>query len=62
MSHLIACTTKRKILQALTSERVVKAMRMELVESYKEANEVSVPLDDAGTKSVISDVFGVEEL
>lgn len=62
MSHLIACTTKRKILQALTSDRVVKAMRMELVESYKAANEVSVPLDDAGTKSVISDVFGVEDL
>jgi transcription initiation factor IIE alpha subunit len=62
MSHLIACTTRRKILQALTSDRVVKAMRMELVESYKEANEVSVPLDDAGTKSVIADVFGVEDL
>lgn len=62
MSHLIACTTRRRILQALTSERVVKAMRMELVESYREANGVNVPLDDAGTMSVIADAFGVEDL
>ncbi|MDG9931250.1 MULTISPECIES: type I restriction enzyme HsdR N-terminal domain-containing protein [unclassified Pseudomonas] len=62
MSHLIACTTRRKILQALTSDRVVKAMRMELIESYRESNGVNVPLDDAGTKSVIADAFGVEDL
>lgn len=62
MSHLIACTSKRRILQALTSDRVVKAMRMELIDSYKEANGVGVSLDDAGAKSVISDVFGVEDL
>lgn len=62
MSHLIGCTTKRKILQALTSDRVVKAMRMELVESYKQANDVNVPLDDAGTRSVIADAFGLEDL
>ena len=62
MSHPIAATTKRKILQALTSDRVVKAMRMELVDSYRAAQGVGVALDDAGTRSVISDVFGIEEL
>jgi hypothetical protein len=62
MSHLIAATTKRKILQALTSDRVVKAIRMELVDGYRTAQGVSVPLDDVGARSVISDVFGIEEL
>ena len=37
-------------------------MRMELTESYKETNGVSVPLDYAGTRSVIADAFGVEDL
>lgn len=62
MSHLLAATTKRKLLQALTSDRVVKAMRMELMDSYRAAQGVSVALDDPGTRSVISDVFGIEEL
>lgn len=62
MSHLIAATSKRKILQALTSERVIKAMRVELVDSYRAAQDVTVALDDAGARSVISDVFGIEEL
>lgn len=62
MSHLVAATSKRKILQALTSERVVKAMRTELIESYRQANEISINLDDMATKGVISDVFGVEDL
>ncbi|MGE8497381.1 MAG: type I restriction enzyme HsdR N-terminal domain-containing protein [Pseudomonas sp.] len=62
MSHQIACTSKRQILQTVTSERVIKAMRLELIESYRNQNGVSVSLDDETVKEVVSDVFGVEDL
>ncbi len=62
MSHLIASTSKKRILQALTADRVIRALRAELVESYKQTNGVSVPLDEAATRSVISDLFGLEDL
>lgn len=62
MSHFIGCTSKKRILKALGSDRVVKALRLELASSYLEecGQRVNIRDEDAGT--VLEEALGLSEL
>lgn len=62
MSHLVACTSKKRILQALASERVVKALRLELATTYKDEQDKNVSLDDEIVESALQDALGLGDL
>jgi predicted Zn finger-like uncharacterized protein len=61
-SHEVACITKKRIQQALDSERVIKALRLELVQSYKEEHEQNVKLDDETVADALQEALGFSEL
>lgn len=61
MSHLIACTSKKQLFKALESERVIKALRLEMAEIYKEQEGVNVKLDDEMIEGVLQDALGQNE-
>lgn len=60
--HFVSCTSKKRILQALTSERVTKALRLELTASYEQENEQRVNLADEDTREVLEEMLGLTEL
>lgn len=62
MSHLIACTSKKQLFKALESERVIKALRMEMASMYKEQEGVNVKLDDEIMEGVLQDALSQNEL
>ncbi|MBE9111798.1 type I restriction enzyme HsdR N-terminal domain-containing protein [Nodosilinea sp. LEGE 07298] len=62
MSHLVACTSKKRILQALASERVVKALRLELATTYKDEQDKNVSLDDGVVESALQNALGLGDL
>ena len=62
MCHTIACTSKRRVLTALESERVIKAIRLELVTTYKDEHGENVPLDDCQMREIVNDTFGLSDL
>lgn len=61
-SHLVACTSKKNVLKALTSERVIKALRLELADSYKEQQGKALPLDDEKVREALQDAIGIHDL
>ncbi|NEZ61986.1 type IV restriction endonuclease [Leptolyngbyaceae cyanobacterium CCMR0082] len=60
--HFISCTSKKRILKALASERVIKALRLELGSSYEEENEQRVNLTNDDVSGVLEDMLGLAEL
>lgn len=60
--HTVACTSKRRILNAIESERVIKALRLELTSKYKEDHGENVSLDDEQMLEIVQDTFGLLEL
>jgi predicted type IV restriction endonuclease len=62
MSHFIACTSKKRILKAMSSERVIKALRVELAATYKEDQGTSVSLDDESVDNALQDALGLRDL
>lgn len=61
-SHYIACTSKKRILKALASERVTKALRLQLTASYKEEYDERVNLQDEDVGAVLEEALGLTEL
>ena len=61
-SHEVACITKKRIQQALDSERVIKALRLELAQSYKEEHDQNVKLDDETVADALQEALGFSEL
>jgi len=61
-SHEVACTSKKRILRALESERVVKALKTQLATSYKDEYNVNVKLDEQMVSDSIQDTLGQNEL
>ena len=61
-SHYIACTSKKRILKALASERVTKALRLELTSSYEEEYEKRVNLKGEDVEAVLEEALGLTEL
>ena len=62
MSHLLACTSKKRILNACLSERVVKAFRLELSSVYKDEHNISVKLDDEEVTNALREAFSLIDL
>jgi predicted Zn finger-like uncharacterized protein len=62
MSHLMACTSKKRILQALASERVIKALRVELASTYKDEQDKNLNLDDEIVESALQNALGLGDL
>lgn len=61
-SHYIACTSRKRILKALGSERVTKALRLELTSSYDEEYDERVNLKDDDVGAVLEEALGLAEL
>jgi len=61
-SHERACTNKKRVLKALESERVLKALRMELQNTYKVEHDYAVKLDDESVGYYLEDALGLSEL
>jgi len=61
-SHEVACTNKKRILKALESERVIKALKTQLSTSYKDEYEVNVKLDEETVSDSLQDALGMSEL
>lgn len=61
-SHEVACITKKRIQKALESERVTKALRLELVSSYKSEHDFNVNLDDETVSDALQEALGIIEL
>ncbi|MDA0267640.1 MAG: type I restriction enzyme HsdR N-terminal domain-containing protein [Cyanobacteria bacterium] len=61
-SHEVACLTKKRIDKALESERVIKALRLELVDGYKEEHDHNVNLDDQTVSDALQEALGLSEL
>lgn len=61
-SHERACTNKKRVLKALESERVLKALRIELQNTYKAEHDYSVKLDDESVGYYLEDALGLSEL
>lgn len=62
MSNLAAATSKKCVLKALESERVLKALRLELADRHKYATGQSVKLDNDETLTAMQDALGLAEL
>lgn len=62
MSHMIACTSKKRILKALASERVIKALRLELASTYKDEQDKAIFLDDEMVENSLQDALGLGDL
>ena len=62
MSHLLACTSKKRILNACLSERVVKAFRLELSSVYKDEHDINVKLDDEEVTNALREAFSLIDL
>jgi len=61
-SHEVACTSKKRILKALESDRVVKALKIELANSYKEEFDYTVKLDEQTASDCLQDALGLGTL
>ncbi|RZM79228.1 type I restriction enzyme HsdR N-terminal domain-containing protein [Leptolyngbya iicbica] len=61
-SHERACTNKKRVLKALESERVLKALRIELQNTYKAEHDYAVKLDDESVGYYLEDALGLSEL
>ncbi len=62
MSHRVACKSKKRILKALESERVIKALKAELALSYKEEHGQTVKLEDNDVSSALQEARGLRVL
>lgn len=62
MSHLAAATSKKRVLMALESERVVKALRLELAERYKDSADTGVMIDDEQALTALQEALGLNDL
>lgn len=60
--HHIKCCSEASLLSALASERVVKAIRLQLTEAFKDESGVSVVLEDDEVYEVVRNLFLPEEL
>jgi predicted Zn finger-like uncharacterized protein len=60
--HHAACCSERSLLSALASERVIKSIRKEVCESYKDATGENVPLEDEEVYELVRDLFLPQEL
>lgn len=60
--HWANCCSESSLLSALASERVVKAIRRQLTEAYKEQLGEAVSLEDAEVYELVRDLFLPEEL
>jgi predicted type IV restriction endonuclease len=61
-SHLVACISKKRILQALASERVVKALRLELATTYKDEQDKNMSLEDEVVERALQNALGLGDL
>ncbi|HEY9888545.1 MAG TPA: type I restriction enzyme HsdR N-terminal domain-containing protein, partial [Candidatus Obscuribacterales bacterium] len=61
-SHEVACASKKRVLKALDSERVIKALKIELCNSYKEEYGYVVKLDEELVGDYLQDALGLNEL
>lgn len=61
-SHEVACMSNKRIRQALESDRVVKALRLELTQGYKDEHGQNVNLDDSTVLDALQDLLGGTEL
>ncbi|MBD2233186.1 type I restriction enzyme HsdR N-terminal domain-containing protein [Phormidium tenue FACHB-1052] len=61
-SHLVACISKKRMLKALDSERVIKALRLELATTYKDEQDKNVPLNDEDVQRALQNVLGLGDL
>ncbi|HEY4313714.1 MAG TPA: type I restriction enzyme HsdR N-terminal domain-containing protein [Pirellulales bacterium] len=57
MYHRTACLSNRRVLAAMTTPRVVKAIRHSLIEQYKQECEQSVKLSDDVVVDRVRDLF-----
>jgi len=55
--HQVAATSPRRLLKALSSDRVIKAIRMQLSEDYKMETEESIKLEDDYISELIQETF-----
>ncbi len=62
MYHQVAATSRRRLLRALQAERVVKALRIQLVDAYCEESGHKVNLDDDQTATLLEEAFEPLEL
>lgn len=62
MSHLVACKSKKRILKALESERVIKALKVELAGTYKDEYGQTVRLDEDDVNSALQEALGMGAL
>jgi predicted Zn finger-like uncharacterized protein len=60
--HRVVCKNSIRLRSALFSERVVKAIRLELVQSYEVEAETKVQIDDEEMLEALRDEFDLTEL
>ena len=60
--HNVCCLSSLRLRSALFSERVVKAMRLELLQTYQEESQVRLSLDDEEILEALKDEFELSEL
>lgn len=62
MSHRVACMSKKRLLNALESDRVIKALKTELVASYKDEHGNNVKLDEESVNDALQEALGLSDL
>jgi hypothetical protein len=60
--HRIACTSDLRLIAAFSSERVIRAVRVELSETYKDDLGERVPLEDAHVEERVRELLLPSEL
>jgi predicted Zn finger-like uncharacterized protein len=55
--HRIGCTSDRRLIAAMSSDRVIRAVRIELLESYRDNVGERVALEDAHVEERIRELF-----
>lgn len=60
--HAVCCMSSLRLRSALFSERVVKAMRLQLLETYLDETEVRLNVDDDEILDALKDEFELSEL
>ncbi len=60
--HRVVCKNSLRLRSALFSERVVKAIRLELIQSYEEESKTKVQIEDEEMLEALRDEFDLTEL
>jgi predicted type IV restriction endonuclease len=61
-SHEVACVADKRIKRALESDRVIKALRLELAQSYKAEHDQNINLSDSEVRDRLQELLGDKEL